>query len=216
MLEQEKIFDLQDRAKRYFAKNFRHLCFEAEDFAQWATIQYMQGRHPSTDLKFIAVDYFRSSGIFARSSRGREITRRNLRQSNSAETDAFERLESNSREPEGRIRDVLGTTREVTWAEKLALVVRYEWGYTNQEIADCIGVGGSRISQRYSELLKRVQAALPAGISQSKPDLRFEFVGRVLQEKRQGLEPREDQGVEKGQSLEVAEDNEESREEWFI
>lgn len=62
----------------FFCRKFPHLRQEAEDFAQYCALRWLEGRHLQTSFIHLAVDYFRGPSLQGKSERRSDIMKRHL------------------------------------------------------------------------------------------------------------------------------------------
>lgn len=188
----------------------------AEDFAQEVVTKFIsgQGRHQTVDQALI--DIARRdlgdprSGLFE------------LRRAIDWGYQPLDALENHpgpviDRSDQRQYQRVLGCLEGV---ERAIIILMYEWGFLQKEIAHCLGVTEGRISQRLSKIQKRVQTALRADET-PRPNCPSERIANLQTlppketERRSRLEQKADVGVEKEKPREVEISYEESFDEWL-
>ena len=146
-------FVVETRSKAYsYAKSRRSTESEAQDFAQTATISIVGGRKATMEQLY--TDYLRSVAGDVRHPNS-------MMNKTSHYGDMVEIENMLPNHPTGAEACDFGAMIQTTKGEERAmLVLKYQWDLTEKEIGYCLGVSEGRISQRLTEIKKKLKKRL--------------------------------------------------------
>jgi len=193
---------------------------DAEDIAQEVLLKFCEGRGQHQTIDQAVGDLIRGKYRVLGFSRN-EHRRQRLRMVPVEDARGVAAPEAIGRDFENIIGSLQGL-------ERVMVKLRYEWGFTAREIADCFGVTESRISQRLKGIQKGLSLEMaldeqrPDQVVRSKAELeawrereKERLVSGLLPPATAGMECPEDREMAEGKFWEVEIDHGASFPEWF-
>lgn len=153
-MDEDKLLLRADIAKRFFFNHYPTKADDADEFVQFCVEQWLSGRHIATELRWMAVDYFRKLGTVPGSSKHVGLDIYNRHERNALETSAIDEA-IDPQDPTTKIEafQELRLSKDSP-NHRCIFVLRHYWGFSLNEIGLCFGVTRSRVSQILSAKAK--------------------------------------------------------------
>lgn len=146
-MDEDKLLHRADIAKRFFFKHYPTKADDADEFVQFCVVEWLGGRNFATELRWMAIDFFRRYGTVPDTSRHVGVDVYNQHERNPLEVSAINE-NPDPKEPLKKIEafQELQTSKRPS-IHRCMLALRHYWGFSTKEIALCFGISDSRVSQ---------------------------------------------------------------------
>jgi RNA polymerase sigma factor (sigma-70 family) len=122
---------------------------EAEDIAQQVLLDFTESGRTGKTVRQAVIDVIRRTT--GRKGTGQYDARHNLNKAAVFDAERHERLIQPQYTLE--FQDLL---KSITGVERAVICLKFQWGFTSREIAECFGVTEERICQRLSAILPKL------------------------------------------------------------
>ena len=145
-MERLTLEQLYKRAKQHARKCGRDQ--DADDFAGWLTKRYLEGHSKHQTIRQSFIDYLR--GAYGNKIRQGKV--------NLLSAQSIDHVTLIADEPFTTIDvDKMLTKIKADGFERMIIHLKFVWGFTEDEIGKCAGIGGSRISQILKGILEKLR-----------------------------------------------------------
>lgn len=160
-MNEEEITKKRNEISTFIKNKWRGLTQEQrEDIVSFATEEWLRGRDPRTSYQFIVVDYLRSHEMRVGIRGPSDALAQPNRSAFDTNFDRFLHYGSDKIESGRGFESLIRSCGSLEPHERCIMILRFIWGFNEQEIGNCFSVSASRISQRIGSIQSRIQKAL--------------------------------------------------------
>lgn len=167
-MNETELVKKRKQAEAYFKRNWGGYPDHISDFGAYCVEQWLSNaRKQETWLGYMAIDYLRKSvpTSYAQDAIVRQadlmLVGKKIKIETNGEHDGFEIFFGKpSTEIESFINSTVFRKSGLSQIERCCMILYYQWGFRNLEIADCLGYTESRTSQLLRKAIEKIRIGL--------------------------------------------------------
>lgn len=151
--------DKRDKVIAYFKKHWKYLSTDhADDFGSWCVEKWLNGKGIESSFNHLAIDYLRNNFHF---DEARKYTADALASNKKAPIESIDLKYEGISALEGIEFKEIIRQKKLSALERAIMILYYEWGFLDSEIADCFGMSEAYTGNVRRETVARLKTNIP-------------------------------------------------------